>query len=64
MLGQRTKLGQTPFSQSSTPRILDAVLCTSRMKWFGHVEHSTGWIHKLNVVAQKKPKTWDEVLDD
>ena len=42
-----------------------------RMKWFGHVERSTGWIakvRKLNVVAQKRPgrqkKTWDEVLMD
>ena len=50
---------------------LDMVLCTSRMRWFGHVERSTGWIakvHKLDVVAQKRPgrpkKTWDEVLVD
>ena len=50
---------------------LDVVLCTSRMRWFGHVEGSTGWIakvRKLNVVAQKRPsrpkKTWDEVLMD
>ena len=50
---------------------LDVVLRTSRMRWFGHVERSTGWIakvHKLNVVAQKRPgrpkKTWDEVLVD
>ena len=47
------------------------VLRTSRMRWFGHVEFSTGWIakvRKLNVVAQKRPcrpkKTWDEVLMD
>ena len=47
------------------------VLSTSRMRWFGHVERSTGWIAKvckLNVVAQKRPgrpkKTWDEVLMD
>ena len=50
---------------------LDMVLHTSRMRWFGHVERSTGWIakvRKLNVVAQKRPgrpkKTWDEVLVD
>ena len=50
---------------------LDVVLCTSRMRWFGHVEHSTGWIaevHKLNVVAQKRSgrprKSWDEVLEN
>ena len=50
---------------------LDVVLRTSRMRWFGHVERSTGWIakvYKLNVVAQKRPgrpkKTWDEVLMD
>ena len=37
---------------------LDMVLCTSSMRWFGHVECSTSWIakvHKLNVVAQKRP---------
>ena len=37
---------------------LDLVLRTSRIRWFGHVEHSTGWIAKvrnLNVVAQKRP---------
>ena len=50
---------------------LGVVLRTSRMRWFGHVERSTGWIAKvcrLNVVAQKRPgrpkKTWDEVLVD
>ena len=33
---------------------LDVVLRTGRMRWFGHVERSTGWISevcKLNVVA-------------
>ena len=38
---------------------LNVVLCTSRMRWFGHVhvDRSTGWIaevSKLNVVAQKR----------
>ena len=44
---------------------------TSRMRWLGHVEHSTGWIaevSKLNVVAQKRrsrpTKTCNEVLMD
>ena len=48
---------------------LDVVLRTSRMRWFGHVERSTGWIAevcKLNVVAQKisgRPKkSWDKVI--
>ena len=48
---------------------LGVVLHTSRMRWFGHVECSTGWIAdvlKLNVVAQKRSsrpmKSWDEVL--
>ena len=48
---------------------LDVVLCTGRMRWFGHVEGSTGWIpevRKLNVVAQKRSgrprKSWDEVI--
>ena len=50
---------------------LDMVLRTSRMRWFGHVERSTGWIaevRKLNVVAQKRSgrprKSWDEVLEN
>ena len=35
---------------------LDVVFCTTRMRWFGHVECSRGWIadvRNLNVVAQK-----------
>ena len=43
----------------------------SRMRCFGHVERSTGWIaevRKLNVVAQKRSgrprKSWDEVLEN
>ena len=50
---------------------LDVVLRTSRMRWFGHVEHSTGWIaevRNLHVVAQKRSgrprKSWDEVLEN
>ena len=46
-------------------------LHTSRIRWLGHVERSTGWIaevSKLNVVAQKirsRPtKICDEVLVD
>ena len=41
------------------------------MRWFGHVERSTGWIaevRKLNVVAHKRSsrprKSWDEVLEN
>ena len=48
---------------------LDVVLRIGRMRWFGHVERSTGWISevcKLNVVAQKRSgrprKSWDEVI--
>ena len=44
---------------------------TSRIRWLGHVEHSTGWIaevSKLIVVAQKRrsrpTKICDEVLVD
>ena len=44
---------------------------TSRIRWFGYVERSTGWIaevRELNEVAQKRPgrpkKMWDEVLVD
>ena len=36
---------------------IDVVLCSSRMRWYGHVEHSKGWIsqvRKLNIVAQKR----------
>ena len=50
---------------------LDVVLRTSRMRWFGHVERSTGWIaevRELNVVAQKRSgrprNSWDEVLEN
>ena len=35
---------------------LDVVLRTGRMRWFGHVERSSGWIsevRKLNVVHRK-----------
>ena len=51
--------------------LIDVVLRTSRMRWFGQVEHSTGWIaevRKLNVVAQKRSgrprKSWDEVIEN
>ena len=44
---------------------------TSRIRWLGHVERSTGWIaevSKLNVVSQKRrsrpTKICDEVLVD
>ena len=50
---------------------LDVVLRISRMRWFGHVERSIGWIaevRKLNVVAKKRSgrprKSWDEVLEN
>ena len=48
---------------------LDVEPYTSRIRWLGHVERSTGWIadvSKLNVVAQKRrsrpTKICDEVL--
>ena len=48
---------------------LNVVLRTGRMRWFGHVERSTGGIsevRKLNVVTQKRSgrprKSWDEVI--
>ena len=44
---------------------------TSRIRWLGHVERSTGWnaeVSKLNVVAQERrsrpTKKCDEVLVD
>ena len=50
---------------------IDVVLRSSRMKWYGLVEHSKGWIsqvRKLHVVVQKrsgKPrKSWDKLLLD
>ena len=50
---------------------LDVVLRTSRIRWFGHVERSIGWIaevRKLNAVAQKRSgrprESWDEVLEN
>ena len=50
---------------------VDVVLCTGRMRWFGHVERSTCWIaavRKLNVVVQKRSgrprKSWDEVINN
>ena len=42
---QRMNLAQTPFSQS-----LVLVTWTSRMRWFRHVERSTGWIAEVVVV--------------
>ena len=58
-------------SDSLLTKDLDVVLRTSRMRWFGHVERSTGWIaevRKLNVVAQKRSgrprKSWDEMLEN
>ena len=60
------------YRVSFPPQVnLDVVLRTSRMRWFGHVERSTGWIaeiRKLNVVAQTRSgrprKSWDEVLEN
>ena len=50
-------------------RDVEVVLCTSRMKWFGYVERSVGWIsqmRKLDLDTCKKPgrhkKTWNEVI--
>ena len=50
---------------------LDVEPRTSRIRWLGHVERSTGWIaevSKLNVVAQKRrsrpTKKCDKVLVD
>ena len=47
------------------------VLCSSRMRWYGHEDHSKGYIAqvcKQNIVAQKrssKPRqSWYEVLMD
>ena len=49
-------------------RDVEVVLCTSRMRWFGHVERSVGWIsqvRKLDLDISKTPgrpkKTWNEL---
>ena len=70
MSGQRTKLAHSLLTKLGI-QDLDVVLRTSRRRWFGHVERSTGWIaevRKLNVVAQKRSgrprKSWDEVLEN
>ena len=56
------------FSSISTCRLPVQAKLPS-LRWFGHVERSTGWIsevRKLNVVAQKRSgrprKSWDEVI--
>ena len=44
---------------------LNMVLFTSRMRWFGQVECSTGWIakvRKLNVVAEEETQQAEENL--
>ena len=71
MSGQRTKVSSDALLTKLGIQDLDVVLCTSRMRWFEHVERSTGWIaevHKLNVIAQKRSgrprKSWDEVLEN
>ena len=50
-------------------RDVEIVLRTSRMRWFGHVERSVGWIsqvRKLDLDTCKKPgrpkKTWNELI--
>ena len=50
-------------------RDVEVVLRTSRVKWFGHVERSVGWIfqmRKLDLDTCKKPgrpkKTWNELI--
>ena len=52
-------------------RDVEAVLRTSRMRWFGHVECSVGWIsqlRKLDLDTCKKPgrpkKTWNELISN
>ena len=48
---------------------IEAVLRTSRVRWFGHVERSVGWIsqmQKLDLDTCKKPsrpkKIWNELI--
>jgi hypothetical protein len=46
---------------------MDGVLPTNRLRWFSHIERSTGWIaRKLEVPSEKRPerqkKMWEEVV--
>ena len=48
---------------------VEVVLYNSRIRWFGHVERSTGWIsqmQKLELDSCKKPakpkKTWNQLI--
>ena len=46
---------------------LDVEPRTSRIRWLGHVERSTGWIaevSKLNVVTQKRRSRPKDICDD
>ena len=50
-------------------RDIEVVLRTSRIRWFGHVEHSVGWISQVRMLdldTCKKPgrakKTWNELI--
>ena len=40
------------------PLEVDVVIRASRMRWYGHVERSSGWISQvrhLNIAAQSRP---------
>ena len=53
MLRQRMKLAQTRFSQNLIG-IQDLDVVPSRMRWFEHVERSTGWIAEVRKLAAQK----------
>jgi hypothetical protein len=70
----RWMYGSTPDEFLSTVDLLTKVkpikdmLRSNRLRWFGHVEHSTGWIsqvRKIQIPARKtrdRPKlSWDQV---
>ena len=58
---------KTPFFQSLASRSWMCGPHTSRIRWLGHVECSTGWIaevSKLNVVAQQRRSRPTKICDD
>ena len=67
------KTNDNVCSHSILPKLgiqdVEVVLRTSRMRWYGHVERSAGWIsqvRKLDLDICKKPgrpkKTWNELI--
>ena len=67
------KTNDNVFSHSLLSKLgirdVEVVFCKSRIRWFGHVELSSGWVfqvRKLDLDTCKKPgrpkKTWKELI--